>query len=143
MLGNSFSQKLHSYDIAQFRYHVATLCRWGGTIDTISEANLQDSYIENTAYRWCVLGFVPIVDTRWKPVTYGHGDSSWYYCSKWDVRYDLARAKELLKTGLREYDRLPDGGPYDGHPCWQAKNGEGQKPSPLRQRCRPAYLRVL
>lgn len=82
MLGNSFSQKLHSYDIAQFRYHVATLCRWGGPIDTISEANLQDSQIENTAYRWCVLGFVPIVDARWKPVTYGHGDSSWYYCSK-------------------------------------------------------------
>lgn len=120
MLGNSFSHKLHSYDIAQFRYHVATLCRWGGTIDTISEANLQDSYIENTAYRWCVLGLVPIVDTRWKPVTYGHGDSSWYYCSKWDVRYDRARAKELLKTGPREYDRHPDGGPYDGRPCWQA-----------------------
>ena len=109
MLGNSFSQKLHSYDIAQFRYHVATLCRWGGTIDTISEANLQDSYIENTAYRWCVLGLVPIVDTRWKPVTYGHGDSSWYYYTK-----------ELLKTGPREYDRHPDGGPYDGRPCWQA-----------------------
>ena len=30
------------------------------------------------------------------------------------------RAKELLETGPREYDRLPDGGPYDGHPCWQA-----------------------
>lgn len=92
----------------------------GRPIDTISEAYLQDSFIENTAYRWCVLGFAPIVDARWKPVTYGHGDSSWYYCSKWDVRYDLARAKELLKTGSRENDRLPDGGPYDGHPCWQA-----------------------
>lgn len=38
----------------------------------------------------------------------------------WDVRYDPDRAKELLETGLREYDRLPDGRPYDGRPWWQA-----------------------
>ena len=30
------------------------------------------------------------------------------------------RAKELLETGPREYDRLPDGRPYDGRPWWQA-----------------------
>ena len=30
-----------------------------------------------------------------------------------------ARAKELLETGPREYDRLPDGRPYDGRPWWQ------------------------
>lgn len=93
---------------------------WGGPIDTISDASLQDSRIDHTAYQWCVLGFVPIVDARWKPVTYGHSDSTWYYCSKWDVRYDPARAKGLLKTGPREYDRLPDGKPYDGRPWWQA-----------------------
>lgn len=38
----------------------------------------------------------------------------------WDVRYDPDRAKELLETGPREYDRLPDGRPYDGRPWWQA-----------------------
>lgn len=31
-----------------------------------------------------------------------------------------ADAKELLETGPREYDRLPDGRPYDGRPWWQA-----------------------
>ena len=30
------------------------------------------------------------------------------------------RARELLKTGPREYDRLPDGRSYDGRPWWQA-----------------------
>lgn len=30
------------------------------------------------------------------------------------------RGKELLETGPREYDRLPDGRPYDGRPWWQA-----------------------
>lgn len=95
---------------------------WDGPIDTISDANLQDSRIDHTAYQWCVLGFVPIADARWKPVTYNRrrDDSTWYYCSKWDVRYDPARARELLKTGPRECDRLPDGGLYDGHPWWQA-----------------------
>lgn len=62
---------------------------------------------------------MPIVDAWWKPVTYSHGDSTWYYRSKWDVRYEPDRAKELLKTGPREYDRLPGGRPYDGHPWWQ------------------------
>lgn len=36
------------------------------------------------------------------------------------LRYDPDRAKELLETGPREYDRLPDGRPYDGRPWWQA-----------------------
>lgn len=42
------------------------------------------------------------------------------YVRAWDVRYDPDRAKELLETGPREYDRLPDGRPYDGRPWWQA-----------------------
>lgn len=91
---------------------------WGGPIDTISEANLQDNCIDHTAYQWRVLAFVSIADARWKPITYRHSDSTWYYCSKWDVRYDPKHAKELLKTGPREYDYLPDGRPYDGHPWW-------------------------
>lgn len=47
------------------------------------------------------------------------------------MRYDLARAKELLKTGPREYDRLPDGGPYGGHHCWQAQKRGGSKTLPV------------
>lgn len=74
---------------------------------------------DNTAYQWCDLGFVPIAEARWRLTRYG-GNSAWYYCSPWDVRYDPDRAKELLETGPREYDRLPDGRPYDGRPWWQA-----------------------
>lgn len=74
---------------------------------------------EPTAYQWCDLGFVPIAEARWRLTRYG-GNSAWYYCSPWDVRYDPDRAKELLETGPREYDRLPDGRPYDGRPWWQA-----------------------
>ena len=104
---------------------------WGVPIDTFSEANLQDSHIDHTAYQWCVLGPVPIIDARWKPVTYGHSDSAWYYCSNWNVRYEPGRAKELLKTGPQEYDRLPHGRPYDGHPWWQAKKRGGSKTLPV------------
>lgn len=74
---------------------------------------------DHTAYQWCDLGFVPIAEARWRLTRYG-GNSAWYYCSPWDVRYDPDRAKELLETGPREYDRLPDGRPYDGCPWWQA-----------------------
>lgn len=71
----------------------------------------------HTAYQWCDLGFVPIVEAKWRLTRYG-GNSAWYYCSHWDVRYDPDRARELLETGPREYDRLPDGRPYDGRPWW-------------------------
>ena len=37
-----------------------------------------------------------------------------------EVFLKVVRAKELLETGPREYDRLPDGRPYDGRPWWQA-----------------------
>lgn len=69
---------------------------WGVHIDTFSEANLQDSHIDHTDYQWCVLGPVPIIEARWKSVTYSHSDSAWYYCSNWNVRYEPGRAKELL-----------------------------------------------
>lgn len=36
------------------------------------------------------------------------------------VYLDCDLPKELLETGPREYDRLPDGRPYDGRPWWQA-----------------------
>mgnify|MGYP000251232097 CR=1 FL=1 len=87
---------------------------WGARID---EETLQEGRRDHTAYQWCDLGFVPIVGARWRLTRYG-GNSAWYYCSPWDVRYDPDRAKELLETGPREYDRLPDGRPYDGHPWW-------------------------
>lgn len=57
-------------------------------------------------------------EARWRLTRYG-GNSAWYYCRPWDVRYDPDRAKELLETGPRECDRLPDGRPYDGRPWWQ------------------------
>lgn len=88
---------------------------WGAHID---EETLQEGRRDHTAYQWCDLGFVPIAEARWRLTRYG-GNSAWYYCSPWDVRYDPDRAKELLETGPREYDRLPDGRPYDGRPWWQ------------------------
>lgn len=92
---------------------------WGVDLGTAGLTS-EDVY-SHTAYQWCALGFVPIAEARWKSKTYDfRGGSTWYYCSEWDVRYDPDRAKELLKTGPREYDRLPDGSPYDGHPWWQA-----------------------
>lgn len=101
---------------------------WGAHID---EETLQEGRRDHTAYQWCDLGFVPIAEARWRLTRYG-GNSAWYYCSPWDVRYDPDRAKELLETGPREYDRLPDGRPYDGRPWCKRKNGEGQNPSPFR-----------
>ena len=77
---------------------------WGAHID---EETLQEGRRDHTAYQWCDLGFVPIAEARWRLTRYG-GNSAWYYCSPWDVRYDPDRAKELLETGPREYDRLPD-----------------------------------
>lgn len=85
----------------------------------IDEETLQEGRRDHTAYQWCDLGFVPIAEARWRLTRYG-GNSAWYYCSPCDVRYDPDRAKELLETGPREYDRLPDGRPYDGRPWWQA-----------------------
>uniref|UniRef100_UPI00050FD738 hypothetical protein n=1 Tax=Collinsella sp. 4_8_47FAA TaxID=742722 RepID=UPI00050FD738 len=82
---------------------------WGAHID---EETLQEGRRDHTAYQWCDLGFVPIAEARWRLTRYG-GNSAWYYCSPWDVRYDPDRAKELLETGPREYDRLPDGRPYE------------------------------
>ena len=52
---------------------------------------------------------------------------SWEWVSPYDFWRTIfpegflqPRAKELLETGPREYDRLPDGRPYDGRPWWQA-----------------------
>lgn len=80
---------------------------------------MQEGRRDHTAYQWCALGFVPIAEARWRLTRYG-GNSAWYYCHAWGVRYDPDRAKELLETGPREYDRLPDGRPYDGRPRRQA-----------------------
>lgn len=92
--------------------------RFRSSMRYIDEETLQEGRRDHTAYQWCGLGFVPIAEARWRLTRYG-GNSAWYYCSPWDVRYDPDRAKELLETGPREYDRLPDGRPYDGRPWWQ------------------------
>ena len=77
---------------------------------------MQEGRRDHTAYQWCDLGFVPIAEAKWRLTRYGV--DAWYYCRPWDVRYDPKRAKELLETGPKEYDRLPDGRPYDGRPWW-------------------------
>ena len=80
---------------------------------------LGDFVDAHTAYQWVARGFVPIADARWRARTYGFADGkTWYYCGAWDVRYAPKRAEKLLESGPREYDRLPDGCPYDGHPWW-------------------------
>jgi hypothetical protein len=89
---------------------------WG--VHTLDEGTLQAGRRDHTAYQWCESRFRPM-RARWRLTRYG-GNSAWYYCRPWDVRYDPDRAKELLETGPSEYDRLPDGRPYDGHPWWQA-----------------------
>lgn len=61
---------------------------WGAHID---EETLQEGRRDHTAYQWCDLGFVPIAEARWRLTRYG-GNSAWYYCSPWDVRYDPDRA---------------------------------------------------
>ena len=75
---------------------------WGAHID---EETLQEGRRDHTAYQWCDLGFVPIAEARWRLTRYG-GNSAWYYCSPWDVRYDPDRAKELLElVGINEPEK--------------------------------------
>lgn len=73
-----------------------------------------------TAWQWVSRGFVPIRGARWAFGDGGeHGASAdYYYCSPWHVRFDPGLAAELLDTGPREVDRLPDGRPYTGRPWW-------------------------
>lgn len=67
----------------------------------------------HTAWQWVEAGFVPRVDAVWVEKANGYR-----YCCWWDVRYKPERAAELLESGPREVDRLPDGRPYDGRPWW-------------------------
>ena len=73
-----------------------------------------------TAWQWVTRGFVPIRGARWAFGDGGeHGASAdYYYCPPWHVRFDPGLAAELLDTGPREVDRLPDGRPYTGRPWW-------------------------
>lgn len=69
----------------------------------------------HTAHQWCVLGFVPIADARWRVglQTLAKSDGRYSYlcdCGPWDVRYDPDRAKELL-----EIEPMENG---DGCPWW-------------------------
>ncbi|WP_373268228.1 hypothetical protein, partial [Collinsella aerofaciens] len=45
-----------------------------------------------------------------------HSSSMYMSGTAETVRYAPDRAKELLETGPREYDRLPDSRHYDGYP---------------------------
>lgn len=73
-----------------------------------------------TAFQWVDMGLVPLPSARWR---LGDGCSrgrsgEYFYCPPWDVRWSPGRASELLESGPREFDRLPDGRPYDGRPWW-------------------------
>lgn len=73
----------------------------------------------HTAYQWVAEGRVPRADATWV-----RGDPDFYksfdffYCHRSDTESDAEAASKLLETGPREYDRLPDGRPYDGRPWW-------------------------
>lgn len=73
----------------------------------------------HTAFQWVAMGRVPRADAAWvrgDPDLYKSYD--YFYCNRSATDLDADRARELLETGPREYDRLPDGRPYDGHPWW-------------------------
>lgn len=73
----------------------------------------------HTAYQWVAEGRVPRADATWvrgDPDLYKSFD--FFYCHRSDMESDAEAASKLLETGPREYDRLPDGRPYDGRPWW-------------------------
>ncbi len=84
---------------------------WGGWPEGVG----WDDVRPHTAYQWVALGLVPIAEARWGRT--GPAED-YFYCSPWDVRPDAERARRLMATAPREYDRLPDGRPYDGRPWW-------------------------
>lgn len=68
----------------------------------------------HTAWQWVARGFVPNDDAEWH---YGKAPG-YFYCDQKDVVWNPDRADELLKTGPKEFCRLPDGHAYDGRPWW-------------------------
>lgn len=101
---------------------------WGAHID---EETLQEGRRDHTAYQWCDLGFVPIAEARWRLTRYG-GNSAWYYCSPWDVRYDPAAPRSCWRRGRASTTGCPTVVRTMGVRGGKRKNGEGQNPSPFR-----------
>ena len=70
---------------------------------------------DRTAWQWVDRGYVPWSGARWHV---GEGHGGFWSCSAEDVRWNPDRAAKLKESGPVEYDRLPDGRPYDGRPWW-------------------------
>ncbi len=90
---------------------------WGVDPATLG-LDAHDCVVGHTAWQWVSRGLVPLPCARWERMEYVGGRGAWWYCRWWDVRPDAERAAELRATGPREFDRLPDGRPYDGRPWW-------------------------
>lgn len=112
---------------------------WGAHID---EETLQEGRRDHTAYQWCDLGFVPmprlgggLPDTEAIP----HGITA--------LPGMCAMTQTALKSCWRRGRASTTGCPTVvrtmGVRGGKRKKRGGSKPSPLRQQCRPAYLRVL
>ena len=98
---------------------------WGAHID---EETLQEGRRDHTAYQWCDLGFVPIAEARWRLGMCAMTQTALKSCWR-RGRASTTGCPTVVRTmGVRGGKRKKRG---------------GSKPSPLRQRCRPAYLRVL
>lgn len=117
---------------------------WGAHID---EETLQEGRRDHTAYQWCDLGFVPIAEARWrltetvvKPLvsTTGSVNALPGMCAMTQTA-----PRSCWRRGRASTTGCPTVVRTMGVRGGKRKNGEGQNPSPLRQQCRPAYLRVL
>ncbi len=103
----------YSRGVRDERLHSLLCSCWRATLGELGLA--EDDVRPHTAYQWVALGLVPIAEARWGRT--GPAED-YFYCSPWDVRPDAERARRLMATAPREYDRLPDGRPYDGRPWW-------------------------
>lgn len=83
----------------------------------VGKSPVEGEKLTHTAWQWVSLGFVPVEGARWFGTRYDE-IGTYYYAHVRDVRWDPDRAAELLLTGPKEYDRLPDGRPYNGLPWW-------------------------
>lgn len=112
---------------------------WGAHID---EETLQEGRRDHTAYQWCDLGFVPIAEARWRLTRYGgipHGITALPgMCAMTQTA-----PRSCWRRGRASTTDCPTVARTMGVRGGKRKKRGGSKPSPFRQRCRPAYLRVL
>ena len=112
---------------------------WGAHID---EETLQEGRRDHTAYQWCDLGFVPIAEARWRLTRYG-GNSHGITALPGMCAMTQTALKSCWRRGRASTTGCPTVVRTMGVRGGKRKKRGGSKPSPLRQQCRPAYLRVL